>query len=83
MRPRIYNLGRPTKEEGEKMTTIVKYFTAATEMENFIQSYFQEYHPAGYDTRVDSIKAVPIYFDGKFKGIIKYEVTISRLDSCD
>ena len=61
---------------------ITKTFTTAKEMEDFIKSYFKEFHPAGYGTQIDEIKAKPIHKNGEFKWV-EYKITISRLESCD
>ena len=61
---------------------INKTFYDGTILEDFIKSYFKEFHPAGYGTQIDEIKAKPIHKNGEFKWI-EYEITISRLESCD
>lgn len=64
------------------MITITKSFTNAEDMDIFIMNYFIEFHPAGYSTSIDKIEATPIYSKGTFQEI-KYEVTLSRFESCD
>jgi hypothetical protein len=44
------------------------------EVEEFVKRYFEDYHPAGYGTRVESMYTKP---DGS------YYVKISRARSCD
>ena len=64
------------------MITITKSFTTAQEMEDFIKSYFKEFHPAGYGTSIKEVEILPIYDTGIFQ-YINYEVTLSRAESCD
>jgi hypothetical protein len=67
---------------GGEMITITKTFYDGEFVEDFIKNYFKEFHPAGYSTSVDKLTAEPIFENGQFKWI-KYEVTLSRFESCD
>jgi len=64
------------------MITITETFDYGEDLDVFLTNYFEEFHPAGYSTTIDKLEVTPIYNDGKFKHF-KYEVTISRFESCD
>ena len=63
------------------MITETKTFFDAEVMDGYIRGYLKEYAPAGYDTKVN-IELRQSYEEWQ-TGIVRYEVTINRLESCD
>ena len=52
------------------------------ELEEELDKYFTEYHPAGYGTAIKKVTIKPVYFKGELLGF-NYEVEITRFESCD
>ena len=64
------------------MITQTKTFDNAESMEEYIFEYLNDYPIGGYGTSIKSITAKPVYEYGELE-LIKYEVTLSRAESCD
>lgn len=64
------------------MITHTKTFEDAESMEEYIVEYLNDYPVSGYGTTIKSIIATPVFEDGDLE-LIKYEVTLERMESCD
>jgi hypothetical protein len=64
------------------MITLTKSFEDAESMEEYIFEYLNDYPISGYGTTIKSITAKPVYEYGELE-LIKYEVILERMESCD